>query len=128
MHVAAIEGARYGVLANCIAPGARTRMTEGMLGPLDELLDPAQVSSMAVFLASPQCEQTHEIYSAGGGRFARYVVGVNDGWFAPQRPAEPADVLANLATIRDLTDLHVLDNGPEEFALLESLARKAGAL
>src|SRR5690606_41461593 len=42
---------------------------------------------MAVYLASPQCEQTHEIFSAGGGRFARYVIGVNEGWFTPNGPA-----------------------------------------
>lgn len=128
MHVTAIEGKRYDVLANCIAPGASTRMTAGMLGGLDELLDPAQVAAMAVFLASPQCQQTHEIYSAGGGRFARYVVGVNDGWFAPERPAEPADVLANLDAIRDLSSLHVFDNGAEELGLLEAMAKRAGAL
>lgn len=128
VHVAAIEGAKHGILANAIAPGARTRMTEGMLGELDELLDPAQVAAMAVYLASPQCSQTHEIYSAGGGRFARYVVGVNDGWFTPDGPASPDDVLVNIDTIRDLETLQVLDNGVAELEVLQRLAREAGAL
>lgn len=128
MHVAAIEGARHGVLVNALAPGARTRMTEGMLGPLDELLDPAQVSAMAVFLASPQCQQTHEIYSAGGGRFARYVVAVNDGWFTPDGPAEPDDVLTHLDQIRDVETLHIFDQGADELGLLEKIAREAGVL
>lgn len=128
VHVAAIEGAKHGILANAIAPGARTRMTEGMLGELDALLDPAQVAAMAVYLASPQCSQTHEIYSAGGGRFARYVVGVNDGWFTPDGPASPDDVLVNIDTIRDLETLQVLDNGVAELEVLQRLAREAGAL
>ncbi|MFF5259971.1 SDR family NAD(P)-dependent oxidoreductase [Actinomadura viridis] len=128
MHVAAIEGARYGILANCIAPGARTRMTSGMLGELDELLDPAQVAAMAVYLASPQCAHTHEIYSAGGGRFARYVVGVNEGWFTSKGPASADDVLAHIDEIRDMDTLHVFDSGPEELALLQRMATKAGAL
>ncbi len=128
MHVAAIEGARYGVLANCIAPGARTRMTEGMLGELDELLDPAQVAAMAVYLASPQCSRTHEIYSAGGGRFARYVVGVNDGWFTPNGPVGANDVLAHLDEIRDISTLHVFDSGVEELQLLQKIAAEAGVL
>jgi NAD(P)-dependent dehydrogenase (short-subunit alcohol dehydrogenase family) len=128
-HVAAIEGARHGILANVIAPGARTRMTEGLLGAeMDELLAPNQVAAMAVYLASPQCSQTHEIYSAGGGRFARYVVGVNEGWFASDHPASPDDVLENLEQIRDLDTLQVLDSGADEMAVLRRMALAAGAL
>lgn len=129
VHVAAIEGARHGILANVIAPGARTRMTQGLLGPeMDDLLDPSQVAAMAVFLASPQCSQTHEIYSAGGGRFARYVVGLNDGWFTADRPASPDDVLHNLAQIRDLSSLEVFDSGADELAVLRRMAVAAGVL
>lgn len=128
MHVAAIEGAKHGILANAIAPGARTRMTEGLLGEMDELLDPAQVAAMAVYLASPQCTQTHEIFSAGGGRFARYVVGVNEGWFTPDGPATADQVLEHIDQIRDLDTLQVFDNGGDEMALLHRLASAAGAL
>lgn len=128
VHVAAIEGAKHGILANVIAPGARTRMTEGMLGDLDELLDPAQVAAMAVYLASPQCTQTHEIFSAGGGRFARYVVGVNEGWITPKGPASADDVLEHIDQIRDLDTLQVFDSGLDEMALLHRMAVAAGAL
>lgn len=128
VHVAAIEGAKHGILANAIAPGARTRMTEGLLGEMDALLDPSQVAAMAVYLASPQCEQTHEIFSAGGGRFARYVVGVNDGWFTPNGPASADDVLEHIDEIRDLDTMQVLDAGTDEMAVLHRMATKAGAL
>lgn len=128
MHVAAIEGQKHGILANAIAPGARTRMTEGLLGELDELLDPAQVAAMAVYLASPQCTQTHEIFSAGGGRFARYVVCVNDGWITPNGPATADDVLEHIDQIRDLDTLQVLDAGTDEMALLHRMALAAGAI
>ena len=128
-HVAAIEGARHGILANVIAPGARTRMTEGLLGPeMDQLLDPAQVAAMAVYLASPQCTQTHEIFSAGGGRFARYVLGLNDGWYAPQHPASPDDVLQHIDEIRDLDTLQVYESGADEMAVLHRMAVAAGTL
>ncbi|NYD57192.1 NAD(P)-dependent dehydrogenase (short-subunit alcohol dehydrogenase family) [Nocardioides marinisabuli] len=128
VHVAAIEGARHGILANAIAPGARTRMTEGLLGEMDELLDPAQVAAMAVYLASPQCHQTHEVFSAGGGRFARYVVGVNDGWITRTGPASADDVLEHIDQIRDLDSLHVFDSGTDEMALLRRMATEVGAL
>ena len=128
VHVAALEGARHGILANAIAPGARTRMTDGLLGDLDELLDPAQVAAMAVYLASPQCSQTHEIFSAGGGRFARYVVGLNEGWFTPNGPASADDVLEHIDQIRDLDTLQVFTSGSDELALLHRLATAAGAI
>jgi NAD(P)-dependent dehydrogenase (short-subunit alcohol dehydrogenase family) len=128
VHVAAIEGARHGILANAIAPGARTRMSDGLLGDLDELLDPAQVAAMAVYLASPQCTQTHEIFSAGGGRFARYVVGLNEGWFTPNGPASADDVLEHIDQIRDLDTLQVFESGSDELALLHRMATAAGAL
>jgi NAD(P)-dependent dehydrogenase (short-subunit alcohol dehydrogenase family) len=128
VHVAALEGARHGILANAIAPGARTRMTDGLLGDLDELLDPAHVAAMAVYLASPQCTQTHEIFSAGGGRFARYVVGLNEGWFTPKGPASADDVLEHIDQIRDLDTLQVFDSGSDELALLHRLATAAGVI
>lgn len=128
VHVAAIEGARHGILANAIAPGARTRMTDGLLGDLDELLDPAQVAAMAVYLASPQCTQTHEIFSASGGRFARYVVGLNEGWFTPNGPATADDVLEHIDQIRDLDTLQVFDSGSDELALLHRMATATGVI
>ncbi len=128
MHVAAIEGAKHGILANAIAPGARTRMTDGLLGEMDDLLDPVQVAAMAVYLASPQCTQTHEIFSAAGGRFARYVVGVNEGWITPKGPASADDVLEHIDQIRDLDTLQVFDSGTDEMALLRRMAVAAGAL
>ena len=40
MNVLAVEGAKYNIRCNTIAPTARTRMTEELLGPLAPLLDP----------------------------------------------------------------------------------------
>lgn len=128
VNVAAIEGARHGILANAIAPGARTRMTEGLLGELADLLDPSQVAAMAVYLASPQCTQTHEIYSAGGGRFARYAIGLNRGWFRTDDVATADDVLQNIDAIRDLDTLQVFGDGMGELQILQEMAREAGAL
>jgi NAD(P)-dependent dehydrogenase (short-subunit alcohol dehydrogenase family) len=81
-NVLAIEGAKYGIKSNVVGPVARTRMTEDLLGPMAEHFDPALVAPMVVYLASDQCEVTHEIYSAGAGRFARFFVGLTEGWYA----------------------------------------------
>ena len=57
--ICGLELGRYGVLANAIAPVARTRMTEGLGigGAPDEgfdALDPANISPLVVFLASDE--------------------------------------------------------------------------
>ena len=65
-RVLAHEGAKYNIKANAIAPVARTRMTEDLLGPLNEQLDPALVSPIAAWLAHEDCPVTGEIYSGGG--------------------------------------------------------------
>jgi NAD(P)-dependent dehydrogenase (short-subunit alcohol dehydrogenase family) len=81
MNVLAIEGARYGIRVNAIAPVAGTRMTEELLGPMVEKLDPALVSPVVAYLCSEECAVTGEIFSAAGGTVSRMFVGLTPGWF-----------------------------------------------
>ncbi|MDH3520749.1 MAG: SDR family oxidoreductase, partial [Myxococcales bacterium] len=74
MNVLAVEGAKYDIKVNAIAPVARTRMTEQILGPLADALDPQLVTPLVTFLCSEQCALTHEIFDVGGGRYARIFV------------------------------------------------------
>jgi NAD(P)-dependent dehydrogenase (short-subunit alcohol dehydrogenase family) len=104
MNVLEIEGAKYDIKVNAIAPVARTRMTEDILGPLVEKLDPAQVSPVVAYLCSEACSVTGEIYSAAGGVVSRMFVGLTQGWFKhPERDGAltPEDIEANLGAIRD---------------------------
>ncbi len=121
-NVLAIEGAKYGIKSNVIAPVARTRMTEDLLGPFAEMLDPEQVMPMVVYLCSEENPYTHEIFSAGGGRFARFFVGVNRGWFAgPKSRPSVEDVRDHLDEIRDISEYQVLGSATEELQMLGAL-------
>ncbi|MCI0543784.1 MAG: SDR family NAD(P)-dependent oxidoreductase, partial [Actinobacteria bacterium] len=51
-NVIAIEGAKYDIKSNAVAPIARTRMTEDLLGPLVEMVDPELVTPLVVYLCS----------------------------------------------------------------------------
>ena len=117
---AAIEGAHYGIQSNAIAPLARTPMTGGLFGGAIEAFDPEFVVPMALYLVSESCRLTHEIFSAGGGRFARVVVGVTRGWVSGDAPTLE-DVHEHLAEIRDQGDLVLPASLAEEIELTRSI-------
>ena len=101
-NVLAIEGQKYEIRSNVVAPIARTRLTEQLLGPLANALDPELVTPLVVYLASEECTLTHELLSAGGGRYARAFVGLTPGWFAG-KGAQPTaeEVRDQIGVIRD---------------------------
>ncbi len=78
-RVLAAEGAKYGIKANAVAPVARTRMTEDILGPMADALNPELVTPLVVWLAHPECATTGCVYSAAGGTVARYFIGLTQG-------------------------------------------------
>jgi len=78
-NVLAVEGAKNNIKSNVIAPIARTRLTEQLLGPIADALDPDCVTPLVTYLSSEGCEETHSVYSVGGGRFARIFVGLCQG-------------------------------------------------
>ncbi len=80
--VLALEGMKYNIRSNVIAPIAKSRMTEELIGELGDFLDPALVSPLVAYLVSEECEFTHEVFSAGGGRYARVFTALTPGWLA----------------------------------------------
>lgn len=123
MHVLAVEGAKYDIKCNAIAPTARTRMTEELLGPIAEFLGPETVTPLVTYLCSEECEYTHEIYSVGGGRFARMFVGLTEGWVSGKGNVATAEqVRDQIGKIRD-TDNYIIPKGigDEMKAIAEAL-------
>ena len=101
-NVLAQEGVKANITSNVIAPIARTRMTEGIMDGLGLKLDPEYVTSMVCYLASEQCELTHEIFSVGAGRYARVFVGLCEGWTdTAAESISVDDVAAHIEEIRD---------------------------
>ncbi len=116
------EGRKRNVLANVIAPGARTRMTEELLGPIADALDPELVSPVVVYLASDQCDVTGQILSVGGGRVSRVVVAEPLGYYSED--LTPEQVRDNWDAIASLDDLIVPENANEEIGQLLNVVNR----
>jgi NAD(P)-dependent dehydrogenase (short-subunit alcohol dehydrogenase family) len=114
-RVLAVEGAKFNIKANAIAPLALTRMTENLLGPLADKLDPAFVSPIVGWLAHEDCPVSGETYSVGGGRVARVFIGETQGHYDPALSVE--SVRDNFEKIRDTDGYAIPSNLGEETAL-----------
>ncbi len=78
--IASRELRRYGVTVNAIAPGALTRLTEDLGGPVTEerkkAMDPKWVAPIAVWLASEQSSDVSgRMFESSGG-----VLAIAEGW------------------------------------------------
>ena len=79
-RVLAVEGAKNNIKANAIAPVAKTRMTEELLGAMADKLDPGFITPVVAWLAHEDVPVSGEVYSCGGGHVARIFTGVTQGW------------------------------------------------
>jgi NAD(P)-dependent dehydrogenase (short-subunit alcohol dehydrogenase family) len=80
--VAARELERYGVRVNCIAPGARTRLTLATPGLGDRLQEPEDgtfdrwhpmhIAPLVAYLCTEDCPVTAQVFGVGGDRITRY--------------------------------------------------------
>ncbi len=81
MQTLAIEGEKYGIRVNCLAPSAATQMTRGVLSDADlKALNPELVSPGLLALVSDDAP-TRAILCAGAGHFARAQVTLSEGQY-----------------------------------------------
>lgn len=114
-RVLGVEGAKFNIKANAIAPLAMTRMTENILGGLKDKLDPGLVSPLVAFLAHEDCPVTGQLFSVGGGRVAQVFLGETNGYYNPN--LTPEDVQGNWDVITDRSTYAVPNNLGDETAL-----------
>jgi NAD(P)-dependent dehydrogenase (short-subunit alcohol dehydrogenase family) len=117
MNALRLEGQKYNIMINALAPVAATRMTESLMTP--EVLDklrPEFVSPMVAYLCSEQCQRTGDIWSAGAGTFARIEYREAEGVRINGRAPTPEDVAENIEKIADVSASRVFRTSGEEVA------------
>ncbi len=105
MNTLAIEGAKYDIKINTVAPVAASRLTEDLFPPdIVEKMSPEYVAPMVLFLCSDRCPDSGGIYNAGMGAFNRAAV-VTGSWKrvgsgkTPPTPEEILDVFGELRSL-----------------------------
>lgn len=114
MNVLAIEGAKYGILANAVSPLAMTRMTEDLprSGQPEISRDPEHVTPAAVYLVSENCDVSGTIIHASFGFFGRIHVAYNDGVFLGQTPVSVEKFAENWREITDMESPRIQGEKP----------------
>ena len=115
MNALRLEGQKYNIMVNALAPVAGTRMTESLMTPeVLEKLRPEYVSPMVAYLCSEQCQRTGGIWSAGAGYFARIEYREAPGVRIQGRAPTIEDVEGNIDKIADLSTNKVYRTSSEE--------------
>jgi NAD(P)-dependent dehydrogenase (short-subunit alcohol dehydrogenase family) len=125
MQVLSIEGLKYNVRVNCLAPTAHTRMTEGLMPEaVLEQLNPKNVSPAVVFMASEDAPN-RTVICAGAGSFEVAHITLTKGQFIGGG-ADAADQLAAaFERVRDRTDEMVPLSGASQGLLEIGNAQRA---
>lgn len=102
MNVLHLEGAKYGIKVNALAPAATTRMTENLGGDEETLavMTVESVTAGLLYLVS-QPAPSRLILCAGAGGYAATRIYETEGIYLPPAEQTPENVAANIDRIID---------------------------
>jgi len=127
MQTLAIEGARYGIRVNCIAPSAATQMTRGLWSQKDlAALSPQRVSPAVVALAGEQAPSKC-IVLAGAGSLKLAHVTMTRGIHLSDERLNAEEILALWSRIGERAGEQVPASGFEQYRYEVEQARIAAA-
>ncbi|WP_417463870.1 SDR family NAD(P)-dependent oxidoreductase [Kordiimonas sp.] len=126
MNTLCLEGAKYNIRTNCLAPMAATRMTEGLLPEAAlKLSTPESVTAGLITLCDEDAPN-RTVLSAGAGGYARAVVYETDGIYLKPEDQTPENVRAQMGDINNAEGQQELVQGGQQS--MKFIGKAAAAL
>ncbi|MGB3537271.1 MAG: SDR family NAD(P)-dependent oxidoreductase [Mesorhizobium sp.] len=125
MNVLHIEGAKYGIRVNALAPTAATQMTAGLIS--DEaaaLLSPENVTPAVLYLVGEEAP-SRMIMGAGAGVFAVTYIRETEGVFLPESERTPEGIARHIAEISNDSTARTLDGAFDQTDKFTAIAARA---
>jgi hypothetical protein len=116
MNTLKIEGIKYNINVNAIAPVAASRLTQDVMPPdILAKLKPEFIAPLVLHLCSEQCTDSGMIFGCAMGHYARVAVMTGPGAVVSKGdiPA-PEDIAAEWEKIKSMEEAREYGNLPEQ--------------
>lgn len=113
MNTMKLEGDRYNICINTVAPVATTRLTEDILPPnMKERMQPEFISPLVLFLCSNRCGDTGGIYNTAMGYYNRAAIATGPGMVVGdgKEAASPDEILKQYKKLGEMKGAEIYPN------------------